>query len=158
MPLVLCRVDDRLVHGQVVVGWGRPLAAERIVLVDDTVAANAWEQDLYRLATPPGITLEVLDVAAACAALAGLAADPRRTLLVTGDLAAMRALHQADPVAVHAVNLGGIHFAPGRRERLPYLFLSDAELGDVQALEAAGAEVRAQDVPTAAPVPIAGFA
>ncbi len=37
MPIVLFRVDDRLVHGQVVIGWGRPLGVERIVLVDDQV-------------------------------------------------------------------------------------------------------------------------
>ena len=40
MPIALCRVDDRLVHGQVVIGWGRPLAIELIVLVDDTVSAS----------------------------------------------------------------------------------------------------------------------
>jgi mannose/fructose/N-acetylgalactosamine-specific phosphotransferase system component IIB len=152
MPLVLCRVDDRLVHGQVIVGWGRPLRAERIVLVDDTVAESPWEQDLYRMALPAGIVLEVLGVAAACAALTELAADARRTLLVTGDLPSMRALHLAAPAVVHEINLGGLHHAPGRRERLPYLFLSDDELRDVRALAAAGAHVRAQDVPTATAV------
>lgn len=154
MPLVLCRVDDRLVHGQVVLGWGRPLRAERIVLVDDLVAASPWEADLYRLATPPSIALEVLAVADAASDIGAIAADPRRTLLVTGDLAAMRALHAADAAAIHEINLGGIHHAPGRRERLPYLFLTDAELAEVHALAAAGATVQAQDVPTAAPVPL----
>ena len=43
MPIVLCRVDDRLVHGQVVIGWGRPLDVEFIVLVDGNVAASPWE-------------------------------------------------------------------------------------------------------------------
>ena len=42
MPIVLCRIDDRLVHGQVVIGWGRPLGVELIVLVDWTVAASHW--------------------------------------------------------------------------------------------------------------------
>ena len=40
MPIVLCRVDDRLIHGQVVVGWGQALGINRIVLVDDQVAAS----------------------------------------------------------------------------------------------------------------------
>ena len=58
MTLALCRVDDRLIHGQVVIGWGIPLGVEHIVLVDDTVAANDWEQDIYRMAVPAGITVE----------------------------------------------------------------------------------------------------
>ncbi len=54
MALPLFRVDDRLVHGQVVIGWGRPLAARFIVLVDDEVR-QSWEQDLYRMAVPEGV-------------------------------------------------------------------------------------------------------
>ena len=46
MSIVLVRVDDRLIHGQVVVGWVQALGAQRIVLVDDEVSANAWEREL----------------------------------------------------------------------------------------------------------------
>ncbi len=44
MSVVLYRVDDRLIHGQVVVGWGQRLGVGFIVLVDDGVQANDWEQ------------------------------------------------------------------------------------------------------------------
>ena len=53
MPIVLLRVDERLIHGQVVVGWGGPLHADRIVVVDDDIAASPWEQELYCLGVPP---------------------------------------------------------------------------------------------------------
>ena len=53
MSLVLYRIDDRLIHGQVVVGWGQPLDIGFIVLVDDEVARSEWEQELYRMGTPP---------------------------------------------------------------------------------------------------------
>ncbi len=66
----------------------------------------------------------------------------------------MIALHAADPSAMHHINLGGIHHRPGRRERLPYLYLTDDELRALLALEAAGAEVQAQDLPTSAAVPL----
>ena len=46
MTLVLNRIDDRLIHGQVVVGWGQPLDVRFIVLVDDLVAASDWEKEL----------------------------------------------------------------------------------------------------------------
>jgi mannose/fructose/N-acetylgalactosamine-specific phosphotransferase system component IIB len=130
MAIVLFRVDDRLIHGQVVVGWGRPLGISRIVLVDDQVAASAWEQDLYRMAVTPDIEVDFVTLA--------------------GET--MAALHAADPVTVHRINLGGIHHRAGRRERLPYLYLTDEEMGRVAALEAAGAAVAAQDLPTSPPV------
>ena len=77
MPIVLCRVDDRLVHGQVVIGWGRPLGVELIVLVDDEVAASAWEQDLYRMAVPPEIEIRFATVAEASAQLGRVAGGDR---------------------------------------------------------------------------------
>ena len=53
MPIQLFRIDDRLIHGQVVVGWGQPMGLAFVVLVDDEVAASEWEQELYRMGVPP---------------------------------------------------------------------------------------------------------
>ena len=55
---------------------------------------------------------------------------------------------------MHHINLGGIHHRPGRRERLPYLYLTDDELRSLVALEAAGADIQAQDLPTRAAIPL----
>jgi len=63
MPVQLYRIDDRLIHGQVVVGWGQPLNIRLIVLVDDDVACCDWEQDLYRMGVPPEMELKFADVA-----------------------------------------------------------------------------------------------
>ena len=152
MPIVLSRVDDRLVHGQVVIGWGRTLGVEFIVLVDESVAASPWEQDLYRMAVPPEIDLRFATVAEAAAQLGAWSAGERRGILLTGDVDTMAALHRANPAVVHRINLGGIHHRPGRRERLPYLYLTDDELRGLVALQASGAEIAAQDLPTSAPV------
>jgi PTS system mannose-specific IIB component/fructoselysine and glucoselysine-specific PTS system IIB component len=154
MPIVLCRIDDRLIHGQVVLGWGRPLGIERIVLVNDEVAASPWEQDLYRMAVPAEIELQFASTAAATGNLSGWGTDAPRTLLLTGDIATMVALHSADGGALREVNLGGLHHRPGRRQRLPYVYLSDDERAELARLEARGAHVSAQDLPTAAAVPL----
>jgi len=53
------------------------------------------------------------------------------------------------------LNLGGIHHRPGRTERLPYVFLTDAEIMVLRALAQTGIEVTAQDVPATRPVPLA---
>ena len=154
MPILLNRVDDRLIHGQVVVGWGRPLGIDLIILVDDQVATSPWEQELYRMAVPPEIELRFATIAEAVPALGAWQAAPCRSLLLTGDIATMAALHAADAAVVRAINLGGLHHQPGRRQRLPYLYLTDEELARLRGLEAAGARVTAQDVPSAAAVPL----
>jgi PTS system mannose-specific IIB component/fructoselysine and glucoselysine-specific PTS system IIB component len=148
MPIVLARVDDRLVHGQVVIGWGRVLDVGRIVLVDDTVAASPWEQDLYRMAVPDELELRFATPAEAFPKLAEWQSSPTRTMLLTGDVDTMAALVRAAPDVVRRVNLGGIHHRPGRPERLPYVYLADEELRMLEALETEGAEVTAQDLPT----------
>lgn len=152
--LLLCRVDDRLIHGQVVLGWGRPLGLERIILVDDEVAANEWEQELYRMAVPAGIEVVFASVANAGRDLGAWHRDARRTALLTGGIEAMASLHAADGDAMHRINLGGVHHKPGRSERLPYLYLTDTELAMLHRLAAEGAEIGAQDVPTAPRVPL----
>jgi mannose/fructose/N-acetylgalactosamine-specific phosphotransferase system component IIB len=154
MGLVLCRVDDRLVHGQVVIGWGRPLAAKFIVLVDDGVRASDWEQDLYRMAVPAGIEVRFATTREAVAALHEWAADPRPGILLTGDLATMAALHGAAPDLLPRINLGGIHHRADRHERLRYLYLSPAEESLLDTMRRAGAEITAQDLPTTPPVGI----
>jgi mannose/fructose/N-acetylgalactosamine-specific phosphotransferase system component IIB len=158
MPIVLCRIDDRLIHGQVVLGWGRPLGIELIVLVDDQVAASPWEQDLYRMGVPPEMEVVFASADAAAGRLAEWAAQPRRVAMLTGDIPTMVRLRRENAGAVRRINLGGLHHRAGRTERLPYVYLTEDELSELRSLEATGAEVSAQDVPTAAPVSLKGLA
>ncbi|MBI3792099.1 MAG: PTS sugar transporter subunit IIB [Gemmatimonadetes bacterium] len=153
MPVDVFRIDDRLIHGQVVVGWGQPLDIAFVVLVDDAVADSDWEQDLYRMGVPPGMTVSFLSVEGAIAALPALQADARHGLVLTGDIATMQRLAAGAP-AVRAVNLGGVHHAPGRTQRLRYVFLSSAEEAALRDMAASGVTITAQDVPASRPVPL----
>jgi PTS system mannose-specific IIB component/fructoselysine and glucoselysine-specific PTS system IIB component len=155
VSLSLVRVDDRLIHGQVVVGWGHALGVQQIVLVDDGVAApdNEWERDICRMGVPPDMSIEFQAVDRAAACLPEWERSPRRVMLVMGDIEAVVRLCRLAP-QLRRVNLGGIHHAQGRRQRLPYVFLTDAEADELRRLAARGVEVTAQDVPTARPVPI----
>ncbi|HEX7121029.1 MAG TPA: PTS sugar transporter subunit IIB [Gemmatimonadaceae bacterium] len=151
MALDLYRIDDRLIHGQVVVGWGQPLDLHFIVLVDDEVAASDWEQELYRMGVPPEMEVYFESVAGAAANLARYQAERRHGLLLTGDIDTMTRLVEATGT-IRAVNLGGIHHRPGRTQRLRYVFLTPEEEGQLRALAARGVQVTAQDVPSARPL------
>jgi mannose/fructose/N-acetylgalactosamine-specific phosphotransferase system component IIB len=150
------RVDDRLVHGQVVVGWARALNLRHLVLVDDEIRASAWEQDLYRMGVPAGVELEFASVAEAGLGFSRWVAEGGRTMVILGNIDTLVRLCATAPV--RRVNLGGLHAGEGRRQRLPYVFLTDGELGQLRALAAGGVEVTAQDVPTARAVPLADLA
>ena len=149
----LYRIDDRLIHGQVVVGWGKPLDIGFIVLVDDEVAASEWEQELYRMGVPPDMEVRFESVDSAARALAGYQCDPRPGILLTGDIATMQRLVEATH-AIREVNVGGIHYRPGRVERLRYVFVTPEEEEALRALAGNGVTVSAQDVPAARQVPL----
>lgn len=153
MTLVLVRVDDRLIHGQVVVGWGQALTPDLLILADDTIAQNDWERELYRTGVPPGIDVDFVSVGEAADRIDSWAGSRRRTILLVGDVDSLMRLCRAAP-QIRRVNLGGIHGNRNRKERLPYLFLSDDEAQQLRRLEDRGVEVTAQDVPNAAAVPL----
>ena len=154
MALDLYRIDDRLIHGQVVVGWGQPLDLGFIVLVDDEVAASDWEQELYRMGVPPDMDVYFDGVDTAATKLSRYQDDDRRGMLLTGDIGTMTRLVDATDGAIRSVNVGGIHHRPGRTQRLRYVFLTPTEEGELRALAGKGLEVTAQDVPSARPVPL----
>jgi mannose/fructose/N-acetylgalactosamine-specific phosphotransferase system component IIB len=126
MPIALYRIDDRLIHGQVVVGWGQPLGVGFIILMDDDVAACDWEQDLYRMGVPPDVDVSFMSVDQAIGAHARYAADPRVGILLAGNAASMLRFVRAVP-AVRSVNVGGMHHRPGRTHKLRYVFLTTQE-------------------------------
>jgi PTS system mannose-specific IIB component/fructoselysine and glucoselysine-specific PTS system IIB component len=150
------RIDDRLIHGQVVVGWGQPLGLRFVVLVDDEVARSDWEQELYRMGVPPEMDVFFDSVESASRRLPQYRADRRSGILLTADIETMERLLAAVP-DIRAVTVGGVHHKPGRTARLRYVFLTPAEEGKLRALAASGVEVVAQDVPAAAPVPLEDF-
>ena len=151
MAIELFRIDDRLIHGQVVVGWGQPLDLTFIVLVDDEVASSEWEQELYRMGVPPEMDVYFHTVEEAARKLASYQSDGRRGALLTGDIETMARLIELTH-SVTRVNLGGIHHRAGRTQRLRYVFLAPDEEKALRALAARGVDVSAQDVPAARPL------
>ncbi len=153
MALEHFRIDDRLIHGQVVVGWGQPLGLRFIVLVDDEVARSDWEQELYRMGVPPDMDVFFDSVDDAARRLAMYRADHRSGMLLTGDIDTMERLVAAAP-KITSVTIGGVHHKPGRTARSRYVFLTPDEEQRLAALADRGVQVSAQDVPGASPVPL----
>jgi mannose/fructose/N-acetylgalactosamine-specific phosphotransferase system component IIB len=153
MSIVLLRVDERLIHGQVVVGWGLPLQADRIVVVDDGIAESSWEQELYCLGVPPEMEASFSSVEEARREMGAWRGDENRRIVLVRDLATLERLAADGRVGDIEANLGGIHHAPGRDRVLPYLFLGDEERASLERLMGAGVRIAACDLPGSRSVP-----
>jgi mannose/fructose/N-acetylgalactosamine-specific phosphotransferase system component IIB len=143
------RVDDRLIHGQVVIAWGHRLHPQRIWVADDLAAANPWEKDLLATAAP-GIEVRVVSVAEMAAAWAGENTAPGGAFLLVRDLATALALVEAG-AAVTTFTLGGLHYAPGKAKVNEYIYLDQADRVRARALLTRGVALEVQDVPAARP-------
>lgn len=149
MSWALRRIDDRLIHGQVLVAWGARLDPKRIWVVDDAAAANAWERELF-LASAPGVDVRVVGIAEAAAAYAAEAEATGGAFLLVRDLATALRLVEAG-VHVTSFNVGGLHYAPGKTKVSEYVYLDDADRAIARALVAHGVALEVQDVPASRP-------
>lgn len=149
MSIELYRIDERLLHGQVLIGWGSREAYDHYVIVDDLLAASDWEQELYAAGAPESVDVVFLSIPEALERLEEIRCRGSRGALLTRTTEAMRALAEAGLLEGRQVNVGGLHAAPQRREALSYVHLSPREVEDLRAIAARADSVSARDLPTA---------
>jgi PTS system mannose-specific IIB component len=147
----LVRVDNRLLHGQVLETWIPRLQVTAVVVVDDEAAASPLAQAAMSLCCPAEVPVEVLPWAAVD--FAALAARPDPILVLIRDVAGLTAAaaRGLTPALARRLNLGNVHFTAGRRPLTPSIFLAEEELAALRTLAAAGFEVEARAIPGDAP-------
>jgi mannose/fructose/N-acetylgalactosamine-specific phosphotransferase system component IIB len=153
VPVLLARIDDRLMHGQVAYGWSRALEPTLYAIVSDSLRSDPDRADLYLLAVPEGARGCVVSVDEALGQEFGAEAARERTLLLLpGTDEAARLVAGGFPLA--ELNLGGLHFAPGKREALPYVYWDDEDRARLASIARRGVRVVAQDLPSNAAHPL----
>ncbi len=141
------RIDDRLIHGQVVIGWGHFLKIDRLILANDNIAGNASEREFYLQIIPESLGGAVLSVAEAIAEAKKGACRDRRCIVVVASVEdAMRWLEAG--VYPDALILGGIRSSANRRRYLDYLFLSQEEIEKLSDATRSGLKIICRDLPT----------
>jgi mannose/fructose/N-acetylgalactosamine-specific phosphotransferase system component IIB len=148
MPISLYRVDERLIHGQVVVGWGNSLKLDQIVLANDQVAGNPWERELYLACVPPEIKATILSVDEATTRILQNGFKEGKTLiLVDSPFDIIRMMEKG--VRIDSVNVGGIGSKAERKKILSYIFLSSDQISAFKRIISAGIRCDCRDVPLA---------
>jgi len=151
--IALVRIDNRLVHGQVLEAWLPALDAHGILVADDEAAGNVLARSAMALAIPPGITFQVVRLQAAADLLrpGGKGPQSARTLVLLRDVRDAVALHDRG-VALPRLNLGNVHFGTGRRQVASSVFLDQEEVAALEKLAAEGTQVEVRAVPSEAPL------
>jgi N-acetylgalactosamine PTS system EIIB component len=152
--IALLRVDNRLVHGQILEAWLPRLAAARVLVADDQAAASELARSAMTLPLPDDLPAEVRRVEEVD--WAAVAAAPEPTLVLFREIADLRRATRSGLTARLAprVNLGNVHHAPGRRPVTASVFLREEELRDLRDLAAEGFAVEARAVPSDSPTDV----
>lgn len=147
----LLRVDDRLIHGQVIVGWLPHLDVHHLVVVNDRVAADPVRQEMMALSVPEAVELHCCT----CAEVAGLADLPwfEALVLVASPADAVACLEAG--LLPDQLNIGGLHARPGKEEIYEALHLDDDDRRALTRMIELGFEPIFQPTPQNEAIPVA---
>ncbi|MEW5766620.1 MAG: PTS sugar transporter subunit IIB [bacterium] len=147
MGLILVRIDDRLIHGQVVIGWGRAMSVERIVVANDLISTDHRRKLLYEMAIPPEIEVAILSIKDTADKIKTLAFEDKRTILLLANPKDAWCLVEAG-VKFESINVGGMRAFPNRKQVLPVVWVSPQEVEIFHKLAELGIELEGRVVPT----------
>jgi mannose/fructose/N-acetylgalactosamine-specific phosphotransferase system component IIB len=147
VPLLLARIDDRLIHGQVVHGWGSRLRPTWMGIVSDSLRADPARAGLYLFAAPEGTRALVLSIEETLLDATRRTIEAERSILLFPGIEEPLRLKQGGFPLVE-VNVGGLHHAPGKSALFPYVYLDGKDREALRALAALGVRLTAQDLPT----------
>ena len=144
--IVLARIDDRLIHGQIVTAWVKQTNANRIVIVDDPLTKDAFMQRLLKAAAPPGISADILTVDNAVGFLKETPESGEGVIILVKVPETIEALINAG-ILIEKVNLGGMGAKEGRHRFNKNVSASSEEIASIRRILEKGIPVLYQMVP-----------
>ncbi len=142
--IILTRIDDRLIHGQVVTAWMKYYPTNHIVIVDDVLSKNMIMQRLYKAAAPSGIDLNIYTVHEGVQFLKE--DHQKNVMLLVKNPLVLEALIDED-VKIESVVLGGMGSNPERTQFIKNVFASDPERTSFKRIMDKGIPINYQLVP-----------
>ncbi len=146
MPLVLARIDCRLIHGQVVETWVPHTKADTLVVANDDLAANPFLRSVMELAVPRGIRVRFCRLDEAVTVLADADRNGERTILLVASAADAVTLRKGG-AAFDRLNIGNLHFSAGKVEVSPSVFFAPEDFDALRWFRSHGVSVIVQGTP-----------
>jgi len=139
------RLDDRLIHGQVTVGWRQHLRFEQIWVVDDALGADPVMRDVLALAAPPDVRVRVCPVQEAARALRAGEGGERCLVLLQSPAAALALICAGLPLK--EITVGNVSAGPGSKRVFKSVSLTPVQAAALDDLSARGVRVTFQQTP-----------
>lgn len=157
MNIVLNRIDERLIHGQVLISWAKKLAVRQIVIADDQSAEDPLAKTVLTLSVPMGIELKILSCRDA---LDYLNAQPAggypNTILLMRSPYAMKYLWD-NGYRPASINIGGMAAGASRSQLCRGVYMSEEERRILRQMQTEGTEVYVQVVYAEAKTPLSKY-
>lgn len=153
MSIELVRIDDRLIHGQIIMAWSKAVPVERIVVIDDKAARDVICKMLFKTVAPPGIKVTVLDVSQAIECLKNNSFGNEKLLLLVTTPATLVTMVE-NGVKLTNVNIGGMSFSQGKKTLIKAISLDSADKNNFEKLHKYGIVLQMQVLPNDVPVDI----
>lgn len=146
MNVLLSRIDERLIHGQVMTRWITGLYITRIILVDDKIANDDFMVDVLMLSAPVGVEVLALTVKDA---LKFIQTDTSsaKTMLLFKDIRYVKALAEGGYM-IPKLDIGNIGSSPVRKAITREVFMSPEEQEIAKELCAKGMYIYIQKLPS----------
>lgn len=139
MIIKFARIDDRLIHGQVVTVWAKQAGAERIIIVSEEVANDDIRKVLVRQAAPPGIKVNVVDVPKAVRVYNNPKyRDDTIFFLFTNPTEVVELVEGGVPL--ESINIGGMQFKTGKKQLTKAVSVDQKDVDAFRRLKELGVE------------------
>ncbi|MCI1580657.1 PTS galactosamine transporter subunit IIB [Clostridium beijerinckii] len=147
MPnILMTRIDNRLVHGQVGVTWTTSLGANLLVVVDDTAASDPVQQQLMSMtAESSGVGIRFFTIQKTIDVI-HKASPSQKIFIVCKTPEVVRKLVDGG-VPIKELNVGNMHFSDGKRAITKKVYVDDKDIEDLKYIESKGVKVFVQDTP-----------
>lgn len=120
MAIEVVRIDDRLIHGQIVQGWLKVIEVNKILLISDEVADDKMQQILLSMAMPSNVQLVIKNIKDASYELSNDVYDKDKLMILFANPQDIVKILD-NGVKFKSINVGGMHFSHGKTQILKNL-------------------------------------
>ena len=142
----LVRIDFRLIHGQVITKWSNKISATRIVVVNDALSKDEFMADIYVMAAPPGMTVDVISIDDFVANANGGEYDKGNVLVLFRGIEDCKSVVDKG-IIFKQVQIGGLGSGNGRTSVVKGISIDEKDVQDLLSIQDTGAEVTFQVTP-----------